>query len=69
MIDWMRIKPCPFCGRVGSLFIGEEDGIFFMRCADSDFGCCATGPIGSSEEEAVELWNTRAGLTQEEPDR
>lgn len=60
MIEWRKIKPCPFCGRVGSLDMWDEDGTYFIRCANSDFGCSATGPVGSSEKEAVELWNTRA---------
>lgn len=56
-----ELKPCPFCGRVGSLFVqkDKETGWYYMQCCDSDNGCTATGPIAMTEEEAVEFWNER----------
>ena len=29
-----RLRPCPFCGEAENLYIGMEDGIYFVRCSD-----------------------------------
>ena len=46
-----EMKPCPFCG--SSKFL---DGTESPNCAV----CDALGPDGNDEENAVQLWNTRA---------
>lgn len=54
------MKPCPFCGRVGSVFIWEdEDGWFSGWCAPTDNGCGALGPARLTRKEAAEAWNNR----------
>jgi Lar family restriction alleviation protein len=48
------LAPCPFCG--GALVdLGHAgDGVYIV-CN----GCLASGPLSSTEQEAVWLWNTR----------
>ena len=47
-----QYKPCPFCGASVS---GEVGGNRWVGCSE----CCMDGPIGTSDEEAQELWNGR----------
>lgn len=55
-----ELKPCPFCGRIGTLFVEtDEIGYVFVTCAPSDNGCGATGPAEITEEGAIEAWNRR----------
>ena len=55
-----QLKPCPFCGRTGTLFIEtDEIGWVFVNCSDSDGGCGTTGPSAVDKEQAIEKWNRR----------
>lgn len=59
------LKPCPFCGRRGTLgYSGQPATKFFIVCV----GCGACGPEvesgsaagGVFNSECVEKWNTRS---------
>ena len=59
-INW---QPCPFCGEVQELEIGEDVSEFsnhseyFVRCCN----CGSRGPENSvSPNKAIELWNERS---------
>lgn len=72
-IEWERVEekegeqitelnPCPFCGSKGELHRKglEEDNWWVIECTNDL--CPASYMIGnkySSEEEAIEVWNTR----------
>jgi hypothetical protein len=45
------IKPCPFCGSKASMSGG------FVSC--DDLFCCACGPDGADEADAIAKWNKR----------
>ena len=61
----MELKPCPFCGRRGSLFIEtDEIGWVFVHCNPSDWGCGTTGPAAVDKEDAIEKWNKRVSEQQ-----
>ena len=45
------LQPCPFCGSTLVALVG-----MVVRCGK----CCATGPFGSTREDAVLRWNGRA---------
>jgi Lar family restriction alleviation protein len=51
----VALAPCPFCG--GALVdLGHTaDAAAFIIC----HACLAAGPLSSTDEEAVWLWNTR----------
>ena len=49
------LKPCPFCG-CDDIAYGNCIG---NACFECRF-CLALGPVGDSQKEAVEKWNTRA---------
>ena len=52
------MKPCPFCGEQDDLdasFALSSDGAMNAGCMT----CGSSGPIASSEKEAVTRWNHR----------
>lgn len=64
----ITLNPCPFCKKEDNLEIVQNDHIpvemMVMRtCDNSNYyavrceNCGATGPIGSSLVETIELWN------------
>lgn len=61
-----ELKPCPFCGSPGSLFISSDhSGAWEGGCSSE--GCLATDCIWDiSEELAVAAWNRRASPQVEE---
>lgn len=52
-----ELLPCPFCGKYPDVIVWEDDDIPFWRVVHS--GCQSSGPLGNSEEQAIELWNNR----------
>lgn len=52
------LKPCPFCG-CEELRIGVLEYIWCPECGGA-------GPMGTSDEEAREKWNGRAGEGNDE---
>lgn len=53
-----ELKPCPFCGKPGSLLHYPGDG-YLPECSDP--ACCGMVEIWfATEEEAAEAWNRRA---------
>lgn len=51
-----RLRPCPFCGEAENLYIGMEDGIYFVRCSE----CGARGGDTYHPDNARYMWNVRA---------
>jgi len=53
------IRPCPFCGGEGELFVEREDYFepteMYMRCLE----CGAKGSFAFNPEEACAHWNKR----------
>lgn len=49
------IKPCPFCGNrdLRTEGMGASHNVYCNQCE-------ADGPVGRTEDQAVELWNTRS---------
>ncbi len=56
----IEIKPCPFCGCSGELH--KDRGDWIIWC----FSCGAGGPFSSSEDKAINEWNTRSENTSTE---
>ena len=50
------IAPCPICGGVTQS--DGELGVWFVGCTDNS--CALSGPIRSSEAEAIAAWNAVA---------
>ena len=48
-------KTCPFCGGKDLTMVNDENH-FFVGC----YTCTTCGPVGKTEEEAIEAWNRRA---------
>lgn len=46
---------CPFCGETDSEVVAAEFEGYKRRV--ECFSCGATGPLGETEDRAVELWN------------
>lgn len=61
----MNLKRCPFCGSEDVWY--EESYEYppeigaYVRCRN----CEAQGPYAKSEKLSVEIWNTRAGETND----
>lgn len=49
-----KLKRCPFCKNTD---VGLNDTKEWVTCNK----CWAEGPYGTTEDDAVNLWNTRAG--------
>lgn len=57
-----ELKPCPLCGAHAELYIDfmkHPDELYWVYCAGSVYGDCATTRVFHTEKEAVEAWNTR----------
>ena len=59
----MTIKPCPFCGslqvHVFAVAAGYDDQEYLfhrVECTE----CYAKGPVPSTQEKAIEMWNNRS---------
>lgn len=56
-------KPCPFCGCEQTDFeripYDPEEGEFVVRCGK----CHVSGPSGTTHQETLDAWNTRATIT------
>ena len=72
----MELRPCPFCGKRSPVLVfdsNEMEGVgpsdegytyypyHAVVCSFNDGGCGAAGGYRSTEREAVEAWNRRAG--------
>lgn len=63
--QWNRVHRCPFCGNgTKSIFINPVNGDYdhpsggwYLSCDTSDYGCGCTGPIGQTEDDAIDYWN------------
>lgn len=55
------LKPCPFCGSTANYTSGQSlqqnRNYWYIRCTNAV--CSATGPLCSTEDEALKKWNTR----------
>ena len=51
-----KLKPCPFCGEREELCLLPDKHFYSVNCEV----CGTLGPIGETEDIAVELWNRRA---------
>lgn len=64
-----ELKPCPFCGKEARLQI-EKSRLtnkiaFWVDCSDSSDGLCPVLPktgVCETEEEAINMWNTRKNI-------
>ena len=59
-------SPCPFCGREPG-----KEGVFYSPPEDSVICMCcqANGPIGSSEVDAINKWNSARMVEWVQPER
>ena len=68
----MHILECPFChlsheqgeNEFFRIFYNEND-TFSVEC----FACGASGPLGDTEEDAVQRWNERSSTSREETNK
>jgi len=52
-----KLKPCPFCGDSGVVYIQDHHSWYRVECS----GCDArSDPSCQSKKEAIAAWNTRA---------
>jgi Lar family restriction alleviation protein len=56
----MKLKPCPFCGKGGTLDYGSRDESGVRVTCNAWKSCCARGPVRLTALEAVTAWNRRA---------
>jgi len=59
MDERQNLKPCPFCGDDQPVLLYSA-----VRCRI----CGAVGPFSSSDDQAIEKWNTRAALPSHSTD-
>jgi Lar family restriction alleviation protein len=59
MSEANEILPCPFCGKNADVMYSETRSHFRHSVLCND-GCLAEGPIATSDQEAIALWNRRA---------
>jgi len=56
-----KLKPCPFCGGVGSLIPHADDGDYVgVFCQNEDCGGHAGKDWFMKRDEAIAAWNRRA---------
>ena len=53
-----KLKPCPFCGEREELCLLPDKHFYSVNCKV----CGTLGPIGETEDIAIELWNRREGV-------
>jgi len=52
-----KLKPCPFCGIIGSKIRKRaSDGVWIIIC----FSCLASVKWFSDKDETIKAWNRRA---------
>lgn len=56
-----ELKPCPFCGSTAVVLVNVAAGEYLASC--NTLECGATGSMGHSHAQAVELWNTRFAVS------
>ena len=65
----MKLKPCPFCGRIDKLKVWKteqyldggviENWRVSCNMEGDETGCGGTGGVRRTKKEAIEAWNTR----------
>lgn len=60
-----ELLPCPFCppGKSDPKLLNPAEYMHYVKCCSCG---CMSGLVCSSEEQAVENWNTRAAVTDEQ---
>lgn len=58
--DDIELKPCPFCGSTAGLYVSYE-GRYAVRCNYCRIGTDLT----KNEQDAIELWNHRTEVTND----
>lgn len=64
MCEELKMRPCPFCGGEAVLeehYITRYWSIFKVRCKDDECLGYHVGRSVGSKDEAIKMWNTRAG--------
>ena len=59
------LRPCPFCGGEAAIYEPITTRFWFVRCSNGDT-CSTCGPDRGTRSEAIEAWNTRAAVTDEQ---
>ena len=60
MVTQPKMKPCPFCGGDGEIQSGVDREVYWAECKDA----CGVNPssrVFDTKQEAVDVWNRRAG--------
>ena len=60
------IKPCPFCGKEGSVYMLKEGKDYAVICDFNWGGCGACGGYRETPKDAAEAWNKRVEGEQTE---
>ena len=58
-MDEVKLKPCPFCGKVDTVYVIHEGSDFFVACDYRRGGCGASASIKKEEYSAIKAWNRR----------
>jgi Lar family restriction alleviation protein len=53
-----KLKPCPFCGKRGVLFINEPEGVHWVYCES----CEVQGTAWPTKKAAITAWNQRTAI-------
>ena len=60
------LKPCPFCGEEGSVYMLKEGKDYAVVCDYNWGGCGACGGYRETPKDAAEAWNKRVEGEQTE---
>jgi Lar family restriction alleviation protein len=60
MMSKEKLKPCPFCGGKGSMFIGQFGTFYYVSCES----CKAQTTEYTTRAEAIEAWNKQVGVAE-----
>lgn len=66
-MEHKKLRPCPFCGNEEMFdnYLAEmSPGRWCVECPD----CEAGGPVMSSKEDAIEMWNYGNPRSEEDDD-
>jgi Lar family restriction alleviation protein len=68
MVPNVELKPCPFCGCEEVVMVEPAPNTFpkyYVLCMNGD--CSAEGPVDLGWSGAAEMWNTRVGDVEFDP--